>query len=60
MGQRNAVSFIIPWKPVPDYNDKKGKVVIVDPLNVMDPSKELVVDQSVRPHLYQDVHGLTS
>ena len=26
----------------------------------MDPSKEPVVDQLVRPHLYQDVHGLTS
>ena len=31
-----------------------------NPLDVMDPSKVLVVDQSVRPHLYQDVHGLTS
>ena len=41
---------------MPDYNDKKGKV---DPLDVMDPSKVPVVDQSVRPHLYQDVHSLT-
>ena len=25
VGQQNTVSFKIPWKPVPDYNDKKGK-----------------------------------
>ena len=35
--QQNSGSFKIPWKPILDYNDKKGKVIIVDPLNVMDP-----------------------
>ena len=58
-GQKNLVSFKIPWKPVPDYNDKKGKVVMIDPFIVEDPFKVPVVDQLVRPHLYQDVHGLT-
>ena len=43
---------------MPDYNDKKGKVIMIDPFIVEDPSKVPVVDQSVRPHLYQDVHGL--
>ena len=59
VGQQNAVSFKIPWKPIPDYNDKKGKVVMINPFTMEDPSKELVVDQLVRPHLYQDVHSLT-
>ena len=36
MGQRNNISFKIPWKPVPDYNDKKGKVVIINPFVVKD------------------------
>ena len=59
VGQRNGVSFEIPQKPVPDYNNKKGKVVMINPFTMEDPSKEPVVDQSVRPHLYQDVHSLT-
>ena len=59
VGQRNTVSFKIPWKPVPDYNNKKGKVIMIDPFTMEDPSKVPVVDQSVRPHLYQDVHSLT-
>ena len=33
---------------------------MINPFIVEDPSKVPVVDQSVRPHLYQDVHGLTS
>ena len=33
---------------------------MINPFTMEDPSKELVVDQSVRPHLYQDVHGSTS
>ena len=33
---------------------------MINPFILEDPSKVLVVDQSVRPHLYQDVHGLTS
>ena len=28
VGQRSTVSFKIPQKPIPDYNDKKGKVKI--------------------------------
>ena len=32
---------------------------MINPFMMEDPSKEPVVDQSVRPHLYQDVHGLT-
>ena len=60
VGQQNNVSFKILQKPIPDYNDKKGKVIMIDPFIVEDPSKVPVVDQSVRPHLYQDVHGLTS
>ena len=59
VGQRNTVSFKIPRKPVPGYNDKKEKVIMIDLFIVEDPSKVPVVDQSVRPHLYQDVHGLT-
>ena len=35
---------------MPDY---------IGPFIVEDPSKVPVVDQLVRPHLYQDVHGLT-
>ena len=53
VGQQNTVSFKIPWKPVPYYNDKKGKVIMINPFTMEDPSKEPVVDQSVRPHLYQ-------
>ena len=45
---------------MPDYNNKKGKVIVIDPFIVEGPSKVPVVDQLVRPHLYQDVHGLTS
>ena len=33
---------------------------MINPFTMEDPSKVLVVDQSVRPHLYQDVHSLTS
>ena len=33
---------------------------MINPFISEDPSKVPVVDQSVRPHLYQDVHGLTS
>ena len=33
---------------------------MIDPFIVEDPSKVPVVDQLVRPHLYQDVHSLTS
>ena len=32
---------------------------MINPFIVEDPSKVPVVDQLVRPHLYQDVHGLT-
>ena len=32
---------------------------MINPFTMEDPSKEPVVDQLVRPHLYQDVHGLT-
>ena len=45
---------------MPNYNNKKGKAIMIDPFIVEYPSKVLVVDQSVRPHLYQDVHSLTS
>ena len=31
---------------------------MINPFTLEDPSKVLVVDQSVRPHLYQDVHSL--
>ena len=33
---------------------------MINPFIVEDPSKVPVVDQLVRPHLYQDVHGFTS
>ena len=33
---------------------------MINPFTMEDPSKVLVVDQSVRPHLSQDVHSLTS
>ena len=49
VGQQNTVSFKVPRKPVPDYNDKKGKVVMINPFTLEDPSKVPVVDQLVRP-----------